>query len=229
MFYSFDFGTKIAYYIKKKSGLGCGSITQLIIGPAWQGPNTTQNKVQQQRQINFKLEYMESVKPVCQIADGSVPVAIHSYRTHIKDEKTLRTRTGLGRILSNKTVAKCQLWMLRGAAESLFPSPPHGGARCLLISPELQGSPQSRRLLPGSPSGLGSDGFGWVQFSFSVATTSLLTEDPILHWRGWLVSMATLKGQVLVSLCTYLGRHRRHNSQAGNRCTPYCFYHQPRS
>lgn len=129
---------KIAYYIKKKSALGCGLIIQLIIGAAWQGPNTTQNKVQQQRQINFKLEYMESVKPVCQIADGSVPVAIHSYRTHIKDEKTLRTRNGLGRILSNKTVAKCQLWMLRGAAESLFPSPPHGGARCLLISPELQ-------------------------------------------------------------------------------------------
>ena len=52
---------------------------------------------------------MESVKPVCQIAEKSVPVAIHFYRTHIKDEKALRTRTGLGRILSNKIVAKRQL------------------------------------------------------------------------------------------------------------------------
>lgn len=51
---------------------------------------------------------MESVKPVCQIADKSVPVAIHSYRTHIKGEKTLRTRTGLRIILSNKIVAKRQ-------------------------------------------------------------------------------------------------------------------------
>lgn len=159
---------KIAYYIKKKSGLGCGSITQLIIGPAWQGPNTTQNKVQQQRQINFKLEYMESVKPVCQIADGSVPMAIHSYRTHIKDEKTLRTRTGLGRILSNKTVAKSQLWMLVTSARSGGVPVPRSATWGRSLPPHLSrasGSPQPRRLLPGSPSGLGSDGFGWVQFS----------------------------------------------------------------
>lgn len=108
MFDSFDFGTKKCLLHQEEVRAEVW-LDSSITDPAWQGPKTTQNKIQQQRQINLKFEYMESVKAVCQIAGKSVPVVIHSYRAHIKDEKALRTRTGLGRIPSNKIVAKSQL------------------------------------------------------------------------------------------------------------------------